>query len=79
MTGEEHPHPHPIRISYTLEMNDRHWYGGRVVYELIGTGSSHQNGELIIHLEDGGLWSINYTGVYRMTAKPLQNGEHSHE
>ena len=69
---DEHDHQH---IHYTLEMNDRHWWGGRVVYTVVGVSSSQQGGELLIHLEDGGLWSVNYTGVHRLIARP-DNHDH---
>ncbi len=72
-TAHEHQHVH-----YRIEMTARHWWGGRVVYTVEGIGSSQQGGELLIHLHNGGMWSINYAGVYRMIATPLAKDARSH-
>lgn len=65
-------------IHYHIEMQARHWWGGRVVYDVEGIASSQQGGELLIHLHGGAFWSINYAGVYRLVATPLGGEAHTH-
>lgn len=69
---DEHQHT----LHYTLEMKQRHWWGGRVRYSVTGIGSSKQDNELLIRLPDGGFWSVNYMHVLRLVATPVPH-EHA--
>lgn len=62
-------HAHLLR--YTVTLNERRWWGGRVVWTFTGTGSSLKANELLIGLQSGGFISLNYDHVLRVVAEPL--------
>lgn len=73
--SENHDHPHPQRVRFTLWL--RGWLGIPYRRVLFGTNSSQQGGELLIFFE-GGFHSYPFTRVWRLTAIAIEPVEHSH-
>ena len=65
-------HVHEVRpLRYTLTLTERHWWGGRKQLVIVGTSSSKQDNEILIRLESGGFWSLNYDYIMHVRVEPI--------